>query len=293
VTTAGIERVEATHRPAAPPQAPPALRSPSRGVRRVVAETWSRRELLGVVTWREVRTRYKSSALGLVWSLLNPLLLLVVYWFLFEVIFPFGGIPDFPVFMLLGLIAWIFFAGALTTASVSFIGNAAIVTRVAMPRQVIPLSQVLTQGVNFLISFVLVIPFLVIAQLAPQVETIQVIPVLVLFLAFTVGLSLLVACATVFWRDVEHLLNVVLFPLFFATPILWDFTAQGVDGLTGKLLFFGNPVTPYISAFRTTFYDPQWIDGGIWTFMVLAAAASLAAGLWVCSRLYDEIATEL
>jgi ABC-2 type transport system permease protein len=274
--------------------APPAsMRAPSRGVLRTLAETWSNGELIAVMTWREVRMRYRSSVLGLAWSMLNPLFLLLVYWLLFTVIFPYALVPNYPVYMLLGLIAWNFFAGSVAVGSVSLIINASIVTRVSFPRQIIPISQVLHHGVNFGIGFLLVIPFLAAGGLAPALPTLQVIPVLALFFAFVSGLSLAVAAATVFFRDVEHLIGVILFPLFFATPILWDFAAQGVTGGLEKLLFYGNPVTPFIVAFRTCFYDPKWLDASIWIYMVGAGAAALLAGAWLFSRLYDELATEL
>ncbi len=110
---------------------------------------------------------------------------------------------------------------------------------------------------------------------------------------FVTGLALMVASGTVFFRDIEHLLAVILFPLFFATPVLWDFTAQGLTGTTEKALYFGNPVTPFVDAFRTNFYEPSWIGMGTWVFMIVAAAVSLLLGAWLFSRLYDELATEL
>jgi ABC-type polysaccharide/polyol phosphate export permease len=272
---------------------PPRPRTNAHGVLRTLTEVWGSRELLVILTWREVRMRYKSSALGLVWSMLNPLILMLVYWFLFTVAFPNGVIPRFPVFMLLGLIAWIFFANSLSTAAISLIANAAIVTRVAFPRQLIPLAMVGNALVNFLIGCLLVVPFLIYTGSEPQIETIQALPMAVLFLAFVTGLSLALAAATAFFRDVEHLLGVILFPLFFATPILWDFTALGITGDRARALFFGNPVTPYIAGFRTAFYDPKWLSASIWIYTVVGAVVAMAIGLWVFSRVYDEIPTEL
>jgi ABC-type polysaccharide/polyol phosphate export permease len=283
-TTGGPDAVELV---------PPRPSSAHHGVWLTVSEVWRHRELLGILTWREIRMRYKSSALGLVWSMLNPLILMLVYWFLFTVAFPNGVIPRFPVFMLLGLIAWIFFANALSISAVSLIANAAIVTRVAFPRQLVPLAQVGNAFVNFLIGCLLVVPFLIYTGSAPGVETIQAVPVVILFTLFVTGLSLAVAAGTAFFRDIEHLLGVILFPLFFATPILWDFAALGITGDRAKALFFGNPVTPYISGFRTAFYDPQWLSATMWIYMLVGAAVAMALGLWIFSRVYDELPTEL
>ena len=179
------------------------------------------------------------------------------------------------------------------SASTSLLANAGIVTRVAFPRQLIPLSMVGHAFINFMIGCVIVIPFLVITKSAPGIETIQVVPLVALFAGFVAGLALLLSVATVFFRDVEHLLGVLLFPLFFATPILWDYDALGIDGARQTILFFVNPVTPYVAGFRTMFYDPQWLSGWFWAYMVVLAVASLAIGLWVFSRSYDELPAEL
>lgn len=263
------------------------------GFVRTWTEVWSHRELLRILAIRDLRIRYKSSVLGLVWSALNPLVVSAVYWAMLKFFFPNALVDRYIVYLLLGMVLWTFFTMAVQGAAVSLIGNAGIVSKVAFPRQIVPLATVLNTAINAMIAFALTIPFLVATQSWPSWWTLQAIPVMLLFVVFIAGLALFLAAATVFFRDIEHLLGVILFPLYFATPILWADFQFGLTGTKAKILFFGNPVTPFISGFRECFYSPHVLGVGSWLFMLMAAGASLALGTFVFARYYDELPSEL
>jgi lipopolysaccharide transport system permease protein len=299
------EKMEHSSEPAAAPAAIPGaaaefphLEPPDphflpHGTWRTLREIADFRELTWGLTSRELRQRYKSSALGLVWSTLNPLALMLVYWLLFSVFFPNGLVDRFPVYMLLGLIAWNFFAGSVATGSMCLVANASIVTRVAFPRQIVPSAVVLHNLINMLIGLAVVVPFLIVTKSWPDLWSLQIIPITICMAAFVSGLTLFVAAVTVFFRDVEHLLTTLLFPLFFATPILWEPAALGLTGKKAEAFYYLNPVTPYVAGFRDTLYNPAYLGTGTWIYVVAVGAVALFGGAYTFSKLYDEIPTEL
>ncbi len=179
---------------------------------RVIVE---RRELLADFAWRELRARYKGSALGFAWNFLNPLLQLLVFWLLFGVVL--GSRPrtetgeqPFAIFLFVGLLPWTFFSSSLILGAASIVSNGAIVKKVRLPVQLLPAASVLSALVNFLLS--LVVLFAVLVAFGPRhPEGLPYLPLLVLVeLVLGLGFAYLLAALNVFYRDVEHLLGILL-----------------------------------------------------------------------------------
>ncbi len=263
----------------------------------VYADLLRYRELFANLFRRDFQAKYKGSVLGVAWSLLNPLVLLGVYLVVFGLLFQNTSIPHYPIYLLAGLACWLFFSVSLQTAARSMIDSAELIKKVRFPRQLVAFSMVATQAVTFvvMVAILIVLSLVFVPESRSTVWT--VIPLAVLFAGFVAGIALLVACANVLFRDVEHILAAALLPWFFLTPVLWSF-----DTLPEKakehsalldLLRWGNPVAPPISAVR----DALW-SGGLprladVVYLVVAAALALVLGALVFRKVDDRIAVEL
>jgi lipopolysaccharide transport system permease protein len=263
----------------------------------IYADLYRYRELFANLFRRDFQTRYKGSALGVLWSLVNPLVLMGIYVLVFSLLWKVAQVPHYGLYLLVGLTVWLFFSTSLTMASRSLIASASLIKKVRFPRQLVPLSVVATQLVTYgtMLAVVIVANLIVIPETRDTVWLS--LPLSVLVVAFVGGVSLAVACANVVFRDVEHLLSAILLPWFFLTPILYRLEdlpggVQRYDWVV-TILRWVNPLTPALYALRDPlFYGrlPHWSDV---LYLCVEAVAALALGAWVFSRVDDRIAVEL
>jgi lipopolysaccharide transport system permease protein len=235
------------------------------GVIADLRELADRRELLGDFAWRALRARYKGSALGFAWNFVIPLLQLVVFWILFGVILgtrpiTASGEHPYAVFLFVGLLPWTFFANSLQLGAAAVVSNAAIVKRVRLPVQLLPAASVLSALVNFLLTLVVLAAVLIV--FGPRhPEGLLYLPVLVLVqLVLGAGLAYLLAALNVFYRDVEHMLGVVLMAWYFLTPILFPISLLA-DRPRELFLAYLNPMTAVIVGYQRALLDglpPEW-----------------------------------
>ena len=214
----------------------------------LLKDIWERRELLELLVVRNLKIRYKNSALGFLWSLLSPLFLIVIYG-LFLRVMKF----QWDLRMLVtGIITWQFLALCLGDSLHAIVGNANLVTKTAFPRIVLPLSTVCANLVNFLLSFVVLVVYLLLAG-APF-PGVWLLPVIVMTqFALCLGVALIFSCANVFFRDTEHVLSIVMLAWFFLTPVIYPVDlVLGNAGFPSwcKTLFFLNPMTGIVTASR-------------------------------------------
>jgi homopolymeric O-antigen transport system permease protein len=263
----------------------------------VYADLLRYRELFASLFRRDFEAKYKGTVLGVLWSLANPLILVGIYLVVFSLLWQVIDQAYPALFLLSGLVLWVFFSGSLEAASKSMLENAPLIRKTRFPRQLVPLSVVGTQLVGFgvLLATMLVLNF----ALLPRVRATEwlAIPLALVFVALVAGLSLAVACATVVFRDVEHLVSAVLLPWFFLTPILY--TVDNLPGAAGdyeqlaNVLFYVNFMAPPIDAIRDPLFFgelPRAVDV---IYLVVAAAVALALGAWLFSRVDDRMAVEL
>ncbi len=237
-------------------------RTEARGSRRLViiepsrgrlgldfGELWGYRELLLFLAWREVRVRYKQSALGIAWVLIQPLITMV----LFSVVFgrlahlPSGALP-YPLFVLSGLLPWQLFASSLTRAGGSLVQNANLLTKVYFPRLIIPLAAAIAGLVDFAISLILLVAVLIYYGVRPgwQMLALPLFVMLALLAAIAIGLWL--SALNVRYRDIQVGLPFLIQIWFFATPVAYSASLVG-GGLT-RLLYDLNPMASVIQGFR-------------------------------------------
>ena len=255
------------------------------------------RELLWTLFRREIRVRYKGSALGLVWSLVYPLSMMLVYTLLFSVLWKAArNIPHYPLFVLVGLGVWGFFQAAVQLGSGSLLGNAQLITKIWFPRELIPAASVLAQTTSLAVVFAILIP-LNIASVPSTARTLPlVVPFVAALICLALGFAWLFSVANVFFRDIEHLLAVIFLPWFFLTPILY-----GLDQLPAAadhrwlidLLRYGNPVTPYVEGIRAVSLQATVPGATLLIYIFVVGPALAVIGLGVLQRYEDQLAVEL
>lgn len=216
-----------------------------------------RRELLIGLIRKDLKVKYQGSVLGFLWSLANPLLLLIVYTFVFGVVLK-NGIPQFGFFLLSGLLVWNMFAGSVGTATDCVVGNSGLVKKVRFPLGILPMTAV---GFN-LVHFVLQMAVLVVVMLVTGFTSVigpglvLLIPALAVALVFTVALSYLVAGLNVRYRDTKHIVEVVLMAGFWVNPIVYNFStvAAELDHHHLTNLYFLNPMAGVVTTMQRALY---------------------------------------
>src|SRR3954467_7914719 len=251
----------------------------------VYADLVRYRGLVANLFRRDFQAKYKGSVLGILWSLLNPLALLGVYLLVFGLLWQGNEIPHYPLYLLAGLVCWIFFSTSLQTAARSMIDSAELIKKVRFPRQLVAFSVVATQLVTFSVMLAVLVALSLVFVPEARSTVWLAIPLGALFVCFVVGLSLLLACLNVLFRDVEHILSAALLPWFFLTPILWRFaqlpaSAQRHHALL-DVLRWGNPIAPPIYAVRDAIWLGHAPRAADVVYLVIAAALALALGAYV------------
>jgi lipopolysaccharide transport system permease protein len=251
------------------------------------------RDLFGSLFRRDLQAKYKGSLLGVVWSLANPLVLMAVYALVFSLLWEVADIENYPLFLLAGLLTWVFFASSLQAASRSMLEAANLIRKTRFPRQLVPLSVVATHLVGFAAMLVVLVP-LDFVLLPETRDTVWLaLPLGVLVIGLVAGLSLTVACLNVLYRDVEHLVSALLLPWFFLTPVLYSSDLLPGYERVVDVLHWANPLAPAVTALRDPLFFGVLPSLGDTLYLAVSAVAALALGAWVFSRADDRIAVEL
>ena len=266
-----------------------------------LAEIWRSRELLQNLTNREVRGKYRRTALGQLWSLANPIAAILIYTFIFSFIFRLpaqvgdpSGLDNYALWLVCGLLPWLFFNRVLTLGTDSLVANAGLIQKVYFPRIVLPLSLanatfftwllemgVLVIALSLLGSFVF--PWLPLVALA-----------MLVFAAFAVGLAMIFSIINVYFRDFSYLLGIVLQFWFYLTPILYpvELVATQSDALGGLVgtpitlldIYSLNPVEGFIEVFRNLLYDNRLPDLSTVVIALGWTIGAFGLGSWLYSR---------
>lgn len=240
------------------------------GGTRITRANWP---MVRAVAWRNVRLRYKSSLLGFVWTLLNPLLFLLIFLLIFSEAFP--QVENYPVFALSGLIFWSFFATTSAHIMGSLVENAGVLRSLSVPPMVFPLGQLLAGLFNLFMSF---IPFAIVLHLfgrTAHVADLLILPIVLCYAAFIMGISLALAALNVYFRDVGLLWNALLPAFFYITPI-----AYPADLIPDRLRWIAelNPLYHYIQAFRTVLVNGEVPDLEAWVILLGMAVFTSSIG---------------
>ncbi|HVQ96394.1 MAG TPA: ABC transporter permease [Mycobacteriales bacterium] len=282
---------------------------------RARAQSRVRWELLVGLVRKDLKVKYQGSALGFLWSLANPLLLLAVYSFVFQVVFK-SGVPDFGIYLMSGLLIWNAFSGSLAAAAGSVVGNAGLVKKVRFPLSVLPLSAVGFAAVHFVLQLgVLVVVMVVTTYSFVSPALLLVVPALAVATLFTIALSFIVAALNVRYRDTQHFVEILLVAWFWVNPIVYP-VAQ-VHGPLAKHgwaweAYFLNPMAGVITTMQRAIYNQPYYtpvkggpeqlllaDPGYTFYLEQLAIGAVISGLllllgrWLYRRLQGDFAEEL
>lgn len=235
-------------------------------------ELWEYRELLYFFVWRDIKVRYKQTAVGASWAIFQPLLTMLIFTFFFGRFakMPSDGIP-YPIFVYVGLLLWNYFSSALSRASSSMVNNAGIIEKIYFPRLIIPVSSSLTGLVDFIIASFILIGLMFYYRYAPTLTGILYIPLLVFIIFLTsVGLGCFLASINVKYRDVGYVMPFFIQMLMFVTPVIYPISI--LEGRFKWILAI-NPMSGVIEAARGAILGIRPVD---WELLSLSIAISLA-----------------
>ena len=239
------------------------------------------RELVRNLVIRDIKLRYRNSVLGFVWSLGNPLLMMVVYTLLFTILIP-TDIPKYPVFILCALLPWNYFNTSIMGAIDSIVGNAHLIKKVYFPREVLPLSIVLANLVNFLLALIVLFAMLFAfrVRLTPWVLYLP----LILFIQtiFTLGLALIFATLNVFYRDTKIIMEVGMLAWFFLTPVFYRI--EDLVPQYARRMYWVNPMASFISWYRIVLYYGISMEPGFIFRIFVTSIVTLVVGYLVFTR---------
>ena len=269
--------------------------TPATRVRALGGEAALAWPLFRTLTIRALRQRYKGSVLGVLWTLVTPLIMVGAYWVVFKFLFG-SPIPNYALFMFVGMIGWgVFFTG-IQNASGSITGNAALITKVNFPRAIVPLATVTANGITTAVMLVIAVPLCLILRQGAWLPILLVPVVLALIFVMTLGLGLIVAGLNVYFRDVEHILTAIGLPWFFLTPIFYTFASVSTtvnQEWVLNLLHYGNPIAPGIVALQDALFWGRWPAWGDLLYTAVAAVVLMIAGVLSFRHLKREMAVEL
>lgn len=256
------------------------------------------RELFGNLFRRDLQAKYRGSALGVLWSVANPVLLMGVYYLVFGVVWksPLSNGDNYPLYLLSGLAVWTFFAAAFQSSTRSMLDNANLIRKTRFPRQLVPLSVVGAHLVSFGVMFLGLLVVNAIVLPRARATELLALPLGVLFVGFVSGLALAAASLNVVFRDVEFVVAAALVPWFFLTPVIYALAS--VPGVSAHqhvvaAIHWLNPLSPAIEAIRAPlFYGrmPFWGDA---VYLLVECVVALWLGAWVFARVDDQIAIEV
>ncbi len=264
----------------------------------------SYKELLLNFTRKELKVKYKNSVLGFFWSLLNPILMMLVFTVIFTIVLPIkniGGIENFPLFFLAGFLPWNFFSATVTGSTTSIVGNGALVKKVFFPRELLPVSIGFANLVNFALELGVFFLFVLITGLVSDpkyLEFYKFLPYLLIIIpilfTFTIGVSLLVASLNVYMRDVQHLIGILLMVTFYATPIIYPIAIM--EGRAPPIYiqaYKANPVTAIIESFHHVLHGVSHPSFNLLVYSAVVAVAVFLVGYTVFLRLEPAFAEEV
>ncbi|MEA2265333.1 MAG: lipopolysaccharide transport system permease protein [Solirubrobacteraceae bacterium] len=243
---------------------------------------------------RELRQKYKGSALGVLWYLVNPLVLMGAYTIMFTYVLKNGfHLRDYALFVLVGIVVWTFFQQALLGAATSLLDQGALVRKALFPRQTIPATVVTVQLATFCTILLLILPIVLVVHGSLTGWLVLLPAYVVLLFLFTLGLGLGAAVLHAHFRDVAPILGAALLPWFFITPIFYPstgFPGAARHHVLAAVLRWGNPVAPFVEAIRAVTYGGVWPGWDVSAYVLVASGLALAGGTLLFRRLEGELA---
>ncbi len=250
---------------------------------------WHYRELLKNLIAKDLKLKYRGSILGFLWSLVNPLVMIIVYSIAFTYILK-VRVQNFTLFLMSGILPWTFFSSAVMASTLAVIANGNLIKKIHFPRELLPIASVLFNLAQFLLALLVFFPALIFLGARLTAPLVAYPLVLLLHVTFTLGIAFVLSAVTVFFQDVKHLTEVGLMMLFWMTPIIYDLSLVPESAQT---YFKLNPLTAYVTAYQDIVYWGRWPTIQTWALGVLWAVIALGLGWLVFLRYQPSFAEEL
>lgn len=223
-----------------------------------IQELFEYREMIVSLVRKDLRGRYKSSALGFLWTFINPLCQIIVYTLVFSQIFRMG-IDKYYLFLTVVMIPWVFFSSSVSGGSVSVVNQQDLVKKIYFPREVLPISFVTSCFVNMLLSFIVVFFVILLSGIGFNLEALLYLPIIMIIeYILALGITMITSACTVYLRDLEHIIGVLMMAWIYLTPVMYDISYV-TENAPSKLvsLFYLNPMTSIAIAYRDILYYKQ------------------------------------
>lgn len=241
-------------------------------------ELWRYRELLYFLAWRDVKVKYKQTVLGATWAILQPVLMMVIFTVLFGRVagMPSDGIP-YPLFAYGGLLAWTFFATAITNSGNSLVGSANLITKIYFPRMIIPGAAVCAAAVDFVLAFIVLAPLMIYYRVAPTWNLVALPLLMLLLMILVLGVGMWMSALNVKYRDVRFALPFLTQIWMFLSPVIYPLSRMPPKL---KLVLMFNPVTGIIEGFRSSLFGLPFNWPALMVSAVMALVILLYASFW-------------
>ncbi len=257
-------------------------------------ELYQYRELLKSNIKKEIRGKYKGSFLGILWSFISPLLMVMVYSFIFPLLM--GTPDDYVVYLVTGILPWTFFTGCVSAGTITVILNANLIKKVYFPREILPISVVISGAINFVISCIVIFIFLFVSGIGLSANLIYFPLILLIQIVFLLGITFIISAVNVYVRDVEYIMNFLILLLMYLTPILWeaDMIVERAPEYAGYIKYlFINPMAGIIDSYHQIFYYKSAPNPEILTYTMVVSIALLFVGYVIYRKLERGFAEEL
>jgi lipopolysaccharide transport system permease protein len=272
---------------------PPVLhiRPPARWWAIPFGELWAYRELLYFFVWRDIKVRYKQTAIGAVWAILQPLLTMAVFWLFLGKLarLPSDGLP-YPVFYFSGLVPWTYFSYSLNFATNTVVSNQSLLTKVYFPRLVLPISAVLSGLVDFAIGFVLLIFIVLGYHIVPGVSILWLPALLLLAVCTALGVGLWLSALNALYRDVRYIISFLVQFWMFASPVMYPSTLVSQHYPRWAWLYGLNPMVGVLDGFRWALTGRGQAPGLLLIVSAAMVVAVLVSGLMFFRRMEGTMA---
>lgn len=256
---------------------------------KLLKNLYNYRELLKTNVKKDVGGKYKNSFLGVLWSFINPLLQIAVYAFVFQIIMR-SSIENYAVYLCCALVPWQYFSSVVLRGAATIIDNGNIIKKVYFPREILPISIVTSEGINFLISTIIILGFVIVSGIGLSVNVFWYFLIVIIQYIISLGISFIVSSLSVYFRDLLHLLGVVMQLLFYATPIVYS--AQNVPASFRWILKI-NPMSYLIEGYRSIFYEKMPPDFKSLGIALLMGIVLCTVGYFVFRKLEKGFAEEI
>ena len=255
-----------------------------------IKELYNYREMIVSMIHRDLRGRYKASVLGFLWTFLNPLFQLIIYTMVFSIIMR-ANIKDFYMYLFIGLVPWNFFSAALAGGASCVVAQENLVKKIYFPRLVLPITYVTSALVNMLFTFIIIFVMLIISGRGINFIAICFLPIIILIeYIFALGMCMIASASTVYFRDLEYILNIISMAWMYLSPIMYT-----TDMVPRKLktIFQFNPMTAIIEAYHQILYYKRVPEMKVLGGAVFWGIGFLVVGILVFEKLQKRFVEEL